>query len=69
MNNERALVGGKEIAEYLRWPMPKLLARSKELQEAGALTIECFGRPPHRTRKMYTFPSLLQRYFTLKNNK
>lgn len=67
MSEERALVGGKEISEYLRWSLSKLKSRSKEMKEAGVLFIELYGIPTKRQRQYYTFPSLLQRYLIEKN--
>jgi len=65
---EHALIGSKEIAEYLRWPQSTLLTRSKELQQAGAITKNIFGKGKQRKRRLYAFPSILQRYIITKGN-
>jgi hypothetical protein len=62
MADERALIGIKEIAKYLRWSESKVQAHSKRMKESGVIIRQCFGRPPHRSVRLYTFPSILQRY-------
>jgi len=62
MPEERALIGAKEICRYLRWSMPKFKSKVKEMKEHGVLIRQYFGKPPNRSVKLYTFPSLLQRY-------
>lgn len=62
MPEERALIGADEIANYLRWTKAKLNNHLPDMLKAHAVLKEWFGRPPHRQRNLYTFPSLLQRY-------
>ena len=59
---ERALIGSKEIAEYLRWKPSRVVKHSKEMQKAGVVIMQVLGRGSQRKRRMYTFPSLLQRF-------
>jgi len=62
---EQALIGAKEIARYLRWSIPRLHDHSKEMQEGGFIIKQCFGRPPNRSYRLTSFPSLLQKYLIL----
>jgi len=62
MSEEQALIGSKEICKFLRWKPDKLYHEAKFMKEAGALFLDCFGSPPHRVKRYYTFPSLLIRY-------
>jgi len=62
MPEERALIGAKEIADYLRWSIHKLRYQLPQMIESRAVLKEWFGKPPNRHNRLYTFPSLLQRY-------
>lgn len=66
MPEERALIGAKEICEYLRWSMPKFRNHVPSMKAAGVLIRQTFGKPPNRTHQLYTFPSILQRYLISK---
>jgi len=67
MPEERALIGAKEISEYLRWSIGKLNNQLPDMLKAHAVLKEWFGKPPNRQHNLYTFPSLLQRYLVDKN--
>lgn len=68
MPEERALIGAKEIAEYLNWSIAKLKNHLPEMMKAKIVFKEWFGRPPHRQHNLYTFPTLLQRWIISKNS-
>jgi len=60
---EHALVGIKEIAEYLCLS-PSTIAGNyiPRLKEAGIIFYRRQGKIPHRQHVIYTFPSLIQKW-------
>lgn len=61
--SEQALVGWKEIADYLRVPVGTIEKRRKELLDSGVLMyrlVRTKGNP--KVKKVWTFPSLLQKW-------
>ncbi len=60
---EHALEGTKEIAEYLGLS-PGTVQQSylPQMRKAGIIFTRLRGVIPHRSRKIYTFPSLIQKF-------
>ena len=68
MITEQALIGWKEIAAYLNVPVRTVQARTKELKSCGVLMervsmpIGAGGRRMPKHVRVWTWPSLLQRW-------
>jgi hypothetical protein len=54
---ERALVGWKQISQFMCWSENKIRAKREELQNAGVIFYTYMGCPP--TKKVQAFPSVL----------
>ena len=68
-NQEAALITWEAIAKYLGWSLSKVKKRGPELKAAGVVWVTWRGRPPHRSRVAFTFPSLLQRWLIIKSSR
>jgi hypothetical protein len=61
---EEALVGWDEICSFLRCELSS--SQRRRLRDAKVIFNRLEGRPPNRRKKIFTFPSLLQRYLMIK---
>ena len=60
---EHALEGVKEIAEYLGLSPGTVQCRYiPRMKKAGIIFYRLRGMIPHRQKKLYTFPSLIQKW-------
>lgn len=68
--DERALIGAKEISEYLRWSLSRVNKEIPLLKKANVVMhVNFCPTPGIRKRRLYTFPTLLQRYIIAKYGK
>jgi hypothetical protein len=65
MPDEVALVGWEEIARFLGWSVSK--AKSRRKAWAGILFYTFQGKPPNRHKMVFTFPSILQKWFIMQS--
>ncbi len=63
---ERALVGWKEIAQYLGVSLRTAKSKRKEFEKCGVIFQRWIGRPPRKY--VCSFPNLLSRFFLLGGN-
>lgn len=60
---EQALVGAKEIAEFLQIPLATVSIKYiPKFKQAGIIFKKKIGIIPNRRVRLYTFPSLIIRY-------
>lgn len=60
---EHALEGTKEIAEYLGLSPAHVQSEIiPKMRQAGIIFSRLRGRIPHRSKRIYTFPSLIQKF-------
>lgn len=60
---EHALEGTKEIAEYLGLsPGHVSINYIPKMKQAGIIFTRLRGKIPHRGKRLYTFPSLIQKW-------
>ncbi len=61
--SEHALEGTKEIAEYLGLsPGTVQVNYIPRMKKSGIIFYRLRGKIPHRQKKLYTFPSLIQQW-------
>lgn len=65
MPEEKALIGGKAIADYYGWSLAKLRKETKRMKQSGAVKTVPIGRPPNRRIMLVALPSLLQRHWVM----
>ena len=67
---EHALEGTKEIAEYLGLS-PGTVGSTyiPKMRKAGIIFSRLRGQIPHRQKKIYTFPSMIQRFLIKEQKK
>ena len=56
---EHAIVGRKEIAEYLQWSIYLVDKHMPSFKKSGIMFKVLKGKIPNRHNVIYTFPSLL----------
>jgi hypothetical protein len=64
---ERALMGWREIAEFMRWSESKAKRKKDELLKAGVIFYSRTGRPP--ILSVQAFPAVLQDWIMRKSLK
>jgi len=63
MPEERALIGVKEMATFLRRSESYVSKQIPRWKKMGIVHRKLIGRPPNRSVRLITFPSLLLRDF------